>query len=126
MTSIVLMKTRVFFFLFTILIVGLCNGQIHILDSITKTAIPFVAIENIKTKEGFYSSENGEADLDKFKNDEVRISCLGYKSIIIQSKPLTRGDTVFLSPQAQMLKGVSVYGKTAIIEEIGYLKKKKY
>jgi len=99
------------------------NGKI--VDATTKQPIPFVNIENFRTKAGTQANQNGVFTInlpDGTSLDTLKISCLGYSERLVTNLPLTGEVSYELIPSVFQLKEVRVGGKSKEVE-IGVLTK---
>jgi len=111
-------------FIFHVLFAYFSYGQILVVDAISKDPIPFVAVQSISAKKGYYTGKNSRLNLTKFKNDSILITSMGYKSLLLKSNAIK--DTIFLSSKYEILDEVTVYSKINTFKEVGYSKKKKF
>jgi hypothetical protein len=73
----------------------------------TNEPIPFSAIIIINNEQiSFYSDEEGIFNIDKSKIDSIRISCLGYIDLNINTNQLT--DTLFITPKVNQLNEIII------------------
>jgi hypothetical protein len=73
----------------------------------TNEPIPFSAIIIINNEQiSFYSDEKGIFNIDKSKIDSIRISCLGYIDLNINTNQLT--DTLFITPKVNQLNEIII------------------
>lgn len=89
----------------------------QLLDSLNKAPIIYANIGIINKSTGTVSDENGNFTLtipDSLINDQLKISCIGYKSIIIQAKKLTNTSLIYLIPYSTNIKEVLISTKRKI------------
>lgn len=79
-----------------------------VVDKETGKPIPFASIGIVGTSRGTSSNLYGEFSLITFKLDSIKITCLGYESLVIQSKERI---LVSLNPMATQLNEVYIYNK---------------
>lgn len=85
----------------------LTYGQtITILDSISKSAIPYAGIKFNNT--GFYTEENGQFELPKERFDEIEIFHLTYNTKTLKK---IETDTIYLTPKTTILKEIVLSNK---------------
>lgn len=87
-----------------------CQQRIEgrVVDSETGSPIPFASIGIVGTAKGTSSNLNGEFSLNASKLDSIKISCLGYESVVIQSKEEL---LIRLKPMATRLDEVYIINK---------------
>jgi len=96
----------------------LCLSQNHtIIDSETKEIIPFAAIELLNQNKGFYANEYGKFSIKEFLKDSIKISCLGYNSLLGVTWSLS--DTIGLDPKTQNIPEVILYSSSKKRKTIG-------
>jgi hypothetical protein len=85
----------------------LTNGQtIIVLDSVSKSPIPYVGIKFNNT--GFYTEENGQFELPKERFDEIEIFHLSYNTKTLKK---IETDTIYLTPKTTILKEIVLSNK---------------
>lgn len=81
----------------------------RVVDNETGESIPFASISIVGTSKGTSSNLNGEFSLVAYKIDSIKISCVGYESLVINSVEAMR--LVRLKPVATQLDAIYVYYK---------------
>jgi len=112
-------------FLIKISFLSVCqNSKIIVVDTLSKKAISFPLIE---TKEGqiFYGNINGVFFIDRKKQSEFAVSCIGFYDKEVSGAYLK--DTLYLHPKNYNLAEIVVNADKSPIKsfEIGYSKSKK-
>ncbi len=92
-----------------------------ILDNVKKERIPYATVYYLKSKKGYYTNNKGAFEFNKMDVDSVYISCLGYKTLKITTNLIK--DTIFLTPEVQLLSEVSIHLKPPKSVKIGFKKK---
>ncbi|GCC50138.1 hypothetical protein SanaruYs_03530 [Chryseotalea sanaruensis] len=82
-----------------------------IIDKDTKQPIPFASIGLLGTSKGTSSNLNGQFSLSVIDNFSIRVSCLGYRTLQLDSIPKDQFVIVELEPSATQLKEIVVFNK---------------
>lgn len=82
-----------------------------IIDKDTKQPVPFASIGLLGTSKGTSSNLNGQFSLSVIDNFSIRVSCLGYKTLQLDSIPKDQFVIVELEPSATQLKEIVVFNK---------------
>jgi len=108
------MRFILFFFFLFILNVN-SYSQFHIkfvvIDSLSKTGIPFATIQNLNEQSGTYTKNDGTGSFEVNKTENnIKVSCLGYQTKIVSLKSTNTNsvDTILLIPQIEDLNQVTV------------------
>ena len=96
------------------------SQNIVVVDSLTKEPISFSVIKF--NKNGFYTSQSGEFDLNQIKNDSFEINSLGFKKRVLKTTIVK--DTIFLSNEINLLEEVLLH-KKIVYKELKLSKKPK-
>jgi len=120
-----LMKKNLIFLLLISLSLSKIIAQGQLIDSITKSPIPY-AIVSVNTKElGTYSDEEGYFELKGLSNNDTLVfKHIGYKGKIISYKLLIYNKIVELSPRYYDIKEVIITNKKLKDLEIGFTRLK--
>jgi hypothetical protein len=101
---------------------GQLNAQqknIIIADGVSKRTIPYVNIKVLNTNKGFYANDIGNFTLLNVNtSDSLKISCLGYKSLLIPFSIIK--DTIFLVPKTERLDEIKISSKRKKLRKIGF------
>ncbi|PKP43140.1 MAG: hypothetical protein CVT96_05480 [Bacteroidetes bacterium HGW-Bacteroidetes-13] len=117
-------------FLFCLLFISIQSfsqqRKLVLVDAVSLDPVPYASLFYTRLNVGFYTDSDGTFEINnENKNQEtLLISCMGYKSAIIDLNNFVK-DTIFLTPQIEYLKEVTVMPQNAKTRFVGYGKKTK-
>lgn len=117
-------------FLFCLLFISIQSfsqqRKIVLIDSISLDPVPYASFFYTRLNVGFYTDSDGtfEINNENKNQDTLLISCMGYKSASIDLNKLVN-DTIFIVPQIEYLKEVTVISQYRKTRFVGYGKKTK-
>lgn len=97
------------------------SQKIVVVDSLTKSPVPFVAIRF--NENGFYTSQKGDFNLNQINTDFFEVSLLGYKKVKL--KTVNVKDTIFLTNEINLLDEVVLSNKKAVSKKLKLSKSPK-
>lgn len=120
------MKLIIFLFLTYSSIYGQeLNQKYYVINSETNKPIPYVAIQDIESKSGFYTNDKGLFQINKEKiNNSFQISHVNYSTKKTKLSKL-EDNFIYLNPKLNILDEVVLKAGKTRERTIGYIKKKK-
>lgn len=76
-------------------------------DAETKAPVPYATVQILGSFNGTAANDKGEFSLMAKKNDTIKISCLGYKTVILTIQSAMQ--RVGLQPEPMILNAITVY-----------------
>ena len=115
------MKRSIFIIFLFFQIPQLQSQNVIVIDSVNHQPIPFVNIQFSKNS-GTYTNENGFFEVNKKSNDTIRLTHISYNDFEIFAFDIR--DTIVLSPNAILLKEVTIAKGKKTIKFIDFPRKK--
>jgi hypothetical protein len=114
------MKKNIFI-LFILLSFNLYSQKIIVVDSVNKKPLSFATIQFNKGS-GTYTDENGYFELNRKISDTLKLSQMSYADLVLITSEIT--DTIFMSPNAIIIKEIIVTNGKQVTKHIDIPKKK--
>jgi hypothetical protein len=115
------MKKYHIIILFTFFFNNLFSQKIIVVDSVNKKPIAFVTVQFDK-ENGTYTDENGTFELNKTAKDTIKLSHISFDEVVLRTKDIK--DTIIMSPNAIIIKEVTITNGKESIKYIDFPKKK--
>lgn len=122
------MKKSIIFLMLIVLhgyAVAQSNRSIKVVDSKTSKGIPLVNILNTSNNKGTNTNENGVFLLEALANDMIKISSLGYQTLIVKASDFNEQGIIRLFSKQNLLNEVFISGKYRKIVSIDKVVMKK-
>jgi hypothetical protein len=104
-----MMKWVLFFFIISSRVIGQHAVEGRVVDKETGEAIPFASIGILETPHGTISNLQGEFSLLISDSSSIKVTCLGYESLVINS--IDKMELIQLKPVATQLGAVLITNK---------------
>lgn len=93
----------------------IAQDKYHVVDAETGEALDGVCLY-VAEGRGAWTNEDGDAELKIGDNEQVKISCVGYKTLVLKKSEL--GVTIQLTPLPKDLQEVSVESDESLLERL--------
>lgn len=91
------------------------QNRYHVVDAESGEPLPCVCMYVAENK-GTWTNDEGDAVLEIGDNEQVRISCVGYKTLFLKKSELKR--TIKLSPLTREMREVGVESDELLLEKV--------
>ncbi len=115
------MKKHHLIIILTLFLNNLFGQKIVVVDSVNKKPIAFVSVRFNK-ENGTYTDENGTFELNKTAKDTLIFSHISFDELVLKATNIK--DTIIMSPNAIIIKEITVTNGKESIKYIDFPKKK--